>query len=43
MITPEEGAYAFETLVRYDRPYTGYVPIDRRAVVDRLGAAQPVR
>ena len=27
MITPEEGAYAFETLLRHDRTYTGYVPI----------------
>ena len=27
MITPDEGAYAFETLLRYDRTYTGYVPI----------------
>ncbi|WP_099288341.1 sulfolipid-1 biosynthesis phthioceranic/hydroxyphthioceranic acid synthase [Mycobacterium persicum] len=27
MITPDEGAYAFETLLRYDRAYTGYIPI----------------
>ena len=27
MITPEEGAYAFETLLRHGRAYTGYVPI----------------
>lgn len=27
MITPDEGAYAFEMLVRYDRPYSGYIPI----------------
>ncbi|CAM4397050.1 Mycocerosic acid synthase [Mycobacterium basiliense] len=27
MIAPEEGAYAFETLLRYDRTYTGYIPI----------------
>jgi polyketide synthase 5 len=26
-IEPEQGAYAFEELLRYDRPYTGYVPI----------------
>ncbi|MGA7466902.1 sulfolipid-1 biosynthesis phthioceranic/hydroxyphthioceranic acid synthase, partial [Mycobacterium sp.] len=25
--TPEEGAYAFEALLRHDRPYTGYTPI----------------
>jgi mycocerosic acid synthase len=27
MIDPEEGLYAFETLLRYNRAYTGYVPI----------------
>nr|WP_275957425.1 sulfolipid-1 biosynthesis phthioceranic/hydroxyphthioceranic acid synthase [[Mycobacterium] fortunisiensis] len=26
-IAPEEGAYAFEALLRHDRPYTGYAPI----------------
>lgn len=26
-ITPDEGAYAFEALLRYDRPYSGYAPI----------------
>ena len=26
-IEPDEGAYAFETLLRYDRAYTGYAPI----------------
>jgi polyketide synthase 5 len=26
-IAPEEGAYAFETLLRHDRAYTGYAPI----------------
>jgi polyketide synthase 5 len=26
-ITPEEGAYAFETLLRHDRAYAGYAPI----------------
>ncbi len=26
MITPDEGAHAFEELLRYDRGYTGYVP-----------------
>ena len=29
MITPDEGAYAFETLLRHDRTYTGYIPIIR--------------
>ncbi|MET0703845.1 MAG: SDR family NAD(P)-dependent oxidoreductase, partial [Mycobacterium sp.] len=27
MIQPEEGAYAFETSLRYDRAYSGYAPI----------------
>lgn len=27
MITPDEGAYAFEMLLRHARTYTGYVPI----------------
>jgi polyketide synthase 5 len=26
-IAPEEGAYAFESLLRHDRAYTGYAPI----------------
>ncbi|AHC25540.1 MULTISPECIES: sulfolipid-1 biosynthesis phthioceranic/hydroxyphthioceranic acid synthase [Mycobacteriaceae] len=26
-IEPEEGAYAFETLLRHDRPYSGYAPV----------------
>jgi polyketide synthase 5 len=26
-ISPDEGAYAFETLLRHDRPYCGYAPI----------------
>jgi polyketide synthase 5 len=26
-ITPDEGAYAFEALLRHDRGYTGYAPI----------------
>ena len=27
MITPDEGAYAFEALLRHDRAYTGYAPV----------------
>ena len=27
MITPDEGAYAFQALLRHDRAYTGYTPI----------------
>ncbi|MDP7735339.1 sulfolipid-1 biosynthesis phthioceranic/hydroxyphthioceranic acid synthase [Mycobacterium paragordonae] len=26
-IEPEEGAYAFEALLRHNRPYTGYAPV----------------
>ncbi|OBA90259.1 polyketide synthase [Mycobacteriaceae bacterium 1482268.1] len=26
-ITPDEGAYAFEALLRHNRPYSGYAPI----------------
>lgn len=26
MITPDEGAYAFQTMLRHDRAYTGYTP-----------------
>ena len=26
-IAPEDGAFAFETLLRYDRPWTGYAPV----------------
>jgi polyketide synthase 5 len=26
-ITPDEGAYAFQALLRYDRAYTGYAPM----------------
>jgi len=26
-ISPDEGAQAFETLLRYDRPYSGYAPL----------------
>jgi NADPH:quinone reductase-like Zn-dependent oxidoreductase/NAD(P)-dependent dehydrogenase (short-subunit alcohol dehydrogenase family)/acyl carrier protein len=26
-ILPDEGAYAFETMLRYDRVYTGYAPV----------------
>jgi NADPH:quinone reductase-like Zn-dependent oxidoreductase/NAD(P)-dependent dehydrogenase (short-subunit alcohol dehydrogenase family)/acyl carrier protein len=28
-VTPDEGAYAFETLLRHNRAYTGYAPIIR--------------
>ena len=28
MIGPEEGAYAFQALLRHDRAYTGYISIN---------------
>ena len=42
-ITPDEGAYAFEALLRHDRAYTGYTPIIGAHVADRIGRTQPVR
>jgi polyketide synthase 2/polyketide synthase 5 len=27
VITPDEGAYAFQTLLRHDRTYSGYAPV----------------
>ena len=40
MITPDEGAYAFETLLRHDRAYSGYA--DHRAPwLTALCAARP--
>ena len=35
-IAPDEGAYAFEALLRHDRAYTGYAPIIGHTVVDRV-------
>ena len=43
MIAPEEGAYAFQALLRHDRAYTGYISITRNAVADSAGTTQPVR
>ena len=42
-ITSDEGAYAFEALLRHDRAYTGYAPISGTAVADRVCKTQPVR
>ncbi len=42
-ITPDEGAYAFQALLRHDRAYTGYAPDDGDTVVDRVRPTQPVR
>ena len=41
MITPDEGAYAFEILLRHTRCYAGYAPIDGIAMAAALAAAQP--
>ncbi|WP_055404743.1 MULTISPECIES: sulfolipid-1 biosynthesis phthioceranic/hydroxyphthioceranic acid synthase [unclassified Mycobacterium] len=47
MIAPDEGARAFETLLRYDRGYTGYVPTTGApwlaALVDRSPFAEAFR
>ena len=43
MITPDEGAYAFEALLRHDRAYTGYAPFIGTPWLTALGATQPVR
>ena len=42
MITPDEGAYAFDALLRHDRGYTGYMPFVGITVVDCACATQPV-
>lgn len=41
MIAPEEGARAFETLLRYDRTYTGYVPTTGAPWLAALVARSP--
>jgi acyl transferase domain-containing protein/acyl carrier protein len=41
MITPNEGAHAFETLLRYDRGYTGYVPTTGAPWLEALVARSP--
>lgn len=35
-IRPDEGGYAFETLLRHDRAYTGYAPITGASWLNRL-------
>jgi polyketide synthase 5 len=35
-ITPNEGAYAFEALLRHDRAYTGYAPVTEMPWFDAL-------
>ncbi|MGE2725632.1 sulfolipid-1 biosynthesis phthioceranic/hydroxyphthioceranic acid synthase [Mycolicibacterium pulveris] len=41
MITPEDGAHAFQTLLRYDRAYTGYLPTKGTPLFDALVARSP--
>ncbi|MCV7028980.1 sulfolipid-1 biosynthesis phthioceranic/hydroxyphthioceranic acid synthase [Mycobacterium sherrisii] len=41
MIAPDEGARAFETLLRYDRTYTGYVPTTGAPWLAALVARSP--
>jgi acyl transferase domain-containing protein/acyl carrier protein len=41
MIAPDEGAQAFETLLRYDRGYTGYVPTTGAPWLAALVARSP--
>ncbi|OJZ75779.1 polyketide synthase [Mycobacterium paraffinicum] len=40
-IRPDEGAYAFETLVRHDRAYTGYAPITGASWLQLLAERSP--
>ncbi|OBF13769.1 polyketide synthase [Mycobacterium sp. ACS4331] len=40
-ITPDEGAYAFDTLLRFDRAYTGYAPIMNAPWLDAFAAHSP--
>ncbi|HVQ97796.1 MAG TPA: SDR family NAD(P)-dependent oxidoreductase, partial [Mycobacterium sp.] len=40
-ITPEEGAYAFEALLRHDRAYTGYAPITGAPWLTALAQRSP--
>ena len=42
-IGPDDGAYAFETLVRHERAYSGYAPIMGAPWLTALRPAQPVR
>jgi acyl transferase domain-containing protein/acyl carrier protein len=41
MIGPEEGAHAFQTLLRYDRAYTGYTPTGGAAWLTALVQRSP--
>ncbi|MGV0742790.1 sulfolipid-1 biosynthesis phthioceranic/hydroxyphthioceranic acid synthase [Mycolicibacterium sp. XJ870] len=41
MIAPHEGAHAFQTLLRYDRAYTGYMPTSGTPLFTALVARSP--
>jgi polyketide synthase 5 len=41
MITPNDGAYAFEALLRHDRTYTGYMPLIGMPWLVALGQRSP--
>jgi polyketide synthase 5 len=41
MIDPADGAYAFELLLRHDRGYVGYSPLDRAPWLTALAARSP--
>jgi acyl transferase domain-containing protein/NADPH:quinone reductase-like Zn-dependent oxidoreductase/acyl carrier protein/NADP-dependent 3-hydroxy acid dehydrogenase YdfG len=41
MILPREGAYAFDALLRYDRGYAAYTPLDRAPWLAALAARSP--
>ena len=41
MITPQEGAHAFRALLRYDRGYTGYLPLTGAPWLTSLAARSP--
>ena len=41
MISPEDGAYAFQALLRHDRGYTGYLPLTGMPLLTALAARSP--
>ena len=42
MITPQEGAHAFRELLRHNRGYTAYLPLDKAPWLTALAARSPV-
>jgi acyl carrier protein len=41
MIKPQDGAYAFRALLRYDRGYAGYLPVTGMPLLTALAARSP--